>query len=194
VPKGETTTSALAAAAAALESELSRFEELAETARKIPLTSEKNIDRAARATTEAAARQEAVIAQVQALVAAIGDARQRQQATSEVLLARAQEIQARSEELGEILKRFASLGVEARGINEAVGQLASIDRARIGAELVGIRAKMDGAIDLAQSVAKDALEKELADIARHADQMRQQILAAKNKLGLLEKAADAAAK
>lgn len=194
MPKGETTTSALAAAAAALESELSRFEELAETARKIPLTSEKNIDRAARATTEAAARQEAVIAQVQALVAAIGDARQRQQATSEVLLARAQEIQARSEELGELLKRFASLGVEARGINEAVGQLASIDRARIGAELVGIRAKMDGAIDLAQSVAKDALEKELADIARHADQMRQQILAAKNKLGLLEKAADAAAK
>jgi len=194
VPKGETTTSALAAAAAALESELSRFEELAETARKIPLTSEKNIDRAARATTEAAARQEGVIAQVQALVAAIGDARQRQQATSEVLLARAQEIQARSEELGEILKRFASLGVEARGINEAVGQLASIDRARIGEELVGIRAKMDGAIDLAQGVAKDALEKELADIARHADQMRQQILAAKNKLGLLEKAADAAAK
>jgi len=194
VPKGETTTSALAAAAAALESELSRFEELAETARKIPLTSEKNIDRAARATTEAAARQEGVIAQVQALVAAIGDARQRQQATSEVLLARAQEIQARSEELGEILKRFASLGVEARGINEAVGKLASIDRARIGEELVGIRAKMDGAIDLAQGVAKDALEKELADIARHADQMRQQILAAKNKLGLLEKAADAAAK
>ena len=59
---------------------------------------------------------------------------------------------------------------------------------------MGIRAKMDGAIDLAQSVAKDALAKELADIARHADQMRQQILAAKNKLGLLEKAAEAAPK
>src|SRR5882672_9244183 len=103
-------------AAAALETELARFEGLAQTAMRTPLTSEKNIERAARATMDAAACQDRVASCVQALVTAVAEARDRQQATAERVLARAQEIQRRGEEVTALMQRFSSLGVEARDL------------------------------------------------------------------------------
>src|SRR5438128_6544041 len=62
--------SALSSAAAALEVELRRFEQLGQLARKIELNSERNLEKAARATQEAAESQQRVAQHVRDLVSA----------------------------------------------------------------------------------------------------------------------------
>src|SRR5258708_36587935 len=70
--------SELAEAALALDQELRRFEELAEQAGRVKLSSEKNLERATDALARAAQSQDRIQAQVQKLVAAVAAARQRQ--------------------------------------------------------------------------------------------------------------------
>src|SRR5688572_2304360 len=113
----------LTEAAAALEAELKRFEELSAAARKVPLDSEKNLGRAARALQETADSQERTAALVRALVEAINRARDQQQHNAEILLARAEELKAQTETLEEMLGRFKTLGADAREIQGLV-QLA----------------------------------------------------------------------
>src|SRR4029079_2533945 len=61
----------LAEAAMALEQEIDRFEELAATARRLPLDTRKSLERAAKTTTEAAGSQDRVNGALGALVPAI---------------------------------------------------------------------------------------------------------------------------
>jgi hypothetical protein len=75
----------LEAAAAALEAELARFEDLSNTRKKIPLDSGKNLDRAAKATIEATESQERVGARVGARVQAVAQLRDRQDRGQDVL-------------------------------------------------------------------------------------------------------------
>src|SRR5205823_4692682 len=74
-PDRATISSPLATSAAALESELHRYLDLATVAQRIPLNSEKNLDRAARAIKDAMDSQERVSANVRALFEAITRAR-----------------------------------------------------------------------------------------------------------------------
>src|SRR5689334_18954955 len=120
IPKSE-----LAMAAAALDGELRRFAELGDTARRIPLSSEKNLERAGRATQEAAESQERVAARVNELIAVITAARTRQEEQAQAILERAKEIQARSVEYRELLQRFGALGADARAIHEPVQTAAA---------------------------------------------------------------------
>src|SRR5258708_33909006 len=69
--------SSLTEAAAALDAELREFEGKVELARKVKLTSEKNLARAAIATTDAARGQEKGVARLRPLVEAVGAARAR---------------------------------------------------------------------------------------------------------------------
>src|SRR5262245_8621500 len=87
--------SALAAAAVALEEELARFEQLTEQAKKGKLDSQKTLEAAARATTEAAQCQERLGICMRALSDALTQARERNQTAVTALAARAQEIQSR---------------------------------------------------------------------------------------------------
>lgn len=180
----------LTEAAAALEAELKRFEELSAAARKVPLDSEKNLGRAARALAETADSQERTAVLVRALVEAINRARDHQQQTAEVLLARAEELKAQTENLEALLGRFKTLGADAREIQALVqaasergaardieGALAILDQAR---------EKIDGIATRATDLATDAKAKGIADVEREADSLRQQLLAARNKLGLLQ--------
>src|SRR5437764_4749602 len=64
----------LGAAAAALDAELKRFDQIAELLSRLKLDSEKNLDRAARAVQEAAQSEEKVVAAVRDLVAAVARA------------------------------------------------------------------------------------------------------------------------
>src|SRR3954463_14277448 len=86
--------SLLSTAAAALEVELRKFEQLGMLANRIELSSERNLEKAAHAPQEAAESQLRVAAHVRDLVAAISTARDRQQAVAEGIQARAGELQA----------------------------------------------------------------------------------------------------
>jgi len=48
-----------------------------------------------------------------------------------------------------------------------------------------IVARMDGAVARAQDVAREASAADFVDVARQADALRQQLLAARNRVGLL---------
>jgi len=100
----------LGAAAAALDAELRRFDQIAELLSRLKLDSEKNLDRAARATQDAAQSEEKVAAAVRDLVAAVARARERQENQAKVVAERAREVGARRAELEAIAGRFLELG------------------------------------------------------------------------------------
>ena len=183
--------SPLAASAAGLEAELRRYLELAAAAVKIPLTSEKNIDRAARALSDAAEGEKRVLAQVGALGRAINEAREAQQSSTAALNAHVGEVARRRSELEALLTRFALLGKVAHGMNEAMQRIAGYkanpyapdDEMRVAIDEMS--ASMATAATHAEDLAAEAAGKSFEDVARQAEAMRQQILAVKNRLSLL---------
>src|SRR5437016_7657334 len=110
----------LSEAALALDRELRRFDELAAQAMRMKLTSEKSVERATEALTHAAESQDRIHAHVQQLVAAVGAARQKQEADAAALMARAEQIAARRQEFAELLQRMAGLGEMAKAIQHAL--------------------------------------------------------------------------
>jgi chromosome segregation ATPase len=169
--------SALAEAALALDRELRRFEDLAAQAARLKLSSEKNLERATEALTRAAESQDRIRAHVQELVAAVAATRERQESDAANLMERAQEIAGRRKEFSEVLERMAGLGRMAKEIQEALKGGPS------AAE--GIGARMQQISDEAAAIVRTAEEKEMEDVARQAEVLRQQILGAKNKIALL---------
>ena len=193
---GQTQTdrvSALTTAAAGLEAELRRYVELTTAAVRVPLTSEKNLERAARAMGDASESERRVLEQVAALGQAVGAAREAQQSSTAALNAHAEAVAARRAELDAFLGRFAALGELARAMNEAIHKLAAYkvnpyepdpDMQKALAEMA---ANMTTAATHAQELASEATGKKFDDLARQAEGLRQQILAAKNRLALLQK-------
>jgi len=185
----------LTEAAAALEAELRRYEELAAAAAAVPLTSGKNLDRAARAAAEAADSQDRVAVRVGALVQVIAAAREQQQATAEGLARRALEIQARTRVFQTLLDAFGSLGNDAKGINELVERTAESSRddappeARAEAlpRLDEVLARMDDVADRASRLSARAEEEKMTDVARQAESLAQQLRSARNKLLILRR-------
>ena len=171
----------LEAAAAALEAELARFEDLSSTLKKIPLTSGKNLDRAAKATIEATESQERVGACVGALVQAVAKLRDRQAATASGLHARVTEIHEKTERFGALLQRLAALGDEARAINDLIGDDRGED------VLAQVHVRMSAVLDTAQKLTADADAADVQDISRQGEALRQQLQATKNKLSLLQR-------
>src|SRR5260370_40508500 len=107
----------------ALDEELERFEALAHTSERVPLTSERNLEKAASAINEAAESQKRVGAHSTALIEAITTARQQHDATANKVIARRDELEARANLFNEQLARFAQLGKEATEISAFVRQL-----------------------------------------------------------------------
>ncbi|WP_437619580.1 hypothetical protein [Sorangium sp. So ce1151] len=185
----------LAEAARALERELLRFEELAESARRLSLDTRKGIERAAKSTTEAAEAQQRVSVALGSLIAAIAAARDRHEATATALAVRGEEIKQRAEQLGELFQRFAALGDEGRGINQLVQETAARQREATSPEQIGevvtamdeVEARMARLADDARELAQAATAAGIVDLAEQADGMRQQMTAMRNKVGLLRK-------
>jgi DNA repair exonuclease SbcCD ATPase subunit len=185
--------SALTTSAAGLEAELHRYVELAAAAVRVPLTSEKNLERATRAMSDAAECEKRVLEQVAALGQAITLAREAQQSSNASLNAHLEAISRRRLELDALLARFAALGEVARAMNEAMQKIAGYkndpyspdeDMQRALGEMA---ANMATAAGHAQELATEATGKSFEDLARQAESLRQQILAAKNRLSLLQR-------
>ena len=167
----------------------------------MPLTSEKNLERAARAITDAAESEKRVLEDVQALVLAITAAREAQQSSSEALSAHVNAVSENQPELDLLLARFAQLGEVAKTLNVTMQKIAGYKANPYAAEPVGraadeiasqalaqMEAGMATVAAHAQDLATEADGKSFEDLARQAESLRQQVLAAKNKLSLLQKA------
>jgi hypothetical protein len=194
-----TAASTLTTAAAGLETELRRYVELAAAAVRTPLTSEKTLERATKAMSEAAESEQRVLAQVAELAQAIATAREAQQSSTDALNAHRAAIGQRRTELDALLARFAALGEVAKTMNTAMQKIAGYkgdpypagapDAPEDGMQkaLAEMAASMTVAAGHAQDLASEATAKEFEDIARQAESLRQQILAVKNRLSLLQR-------
>jgi chromosome segregation ATPase len=181
--------SSLTEAAAALDAELREFEGRVELARKVKLTSEKNLAKAAIATTDAARGQEKVVARLRALIEAIEAARARQEAQAGELQERAQQIVRRRDEFLSLRERFDAVGAEARALNDWLQGAPQPAAAAEGkAELLGrlreAEARMARVIEGAGAVATACTEAGLEDVASDADSLQKQMQGARNKVSL----------
>lgn len=173
--------SALAAAALAYDQELRRFGELSGAARKTKLNSERNLARAAESLQKAGESQQRLLEHVRALVTAMTSGRTEQEAEAQALVELGQRIQARRVRYGEVFQKMADLGGEAKAIQDLLVGNPSREA------LDEIRARMEGAARRAEAIAGEAGAEEMEDLQRQADSLRQQLLAAKNKLQILAK-------
>ncbi len=185
----------LAEAAIALEQEIDRFEELAATARRLPLDARKSLERAAKTTTEAAGSQERVNAALGALVTAINAARDRHEANAAALQARGEEIRARAEEVSALYERWSALGDEGKLVNQLVLEIAASQRdattpaqmRTLVTDLESVEERMTNLVEIARALHQAAVAATITDLAEQTEALRQQVAAARNKLGLLRK-------
>jgi chromosome segregation ATPase len=180
--------STLQAAVLALDEELVRFEQLAQSARRVPLTSERNLEKAASTVNQAAESQQRVYALLQALNQALSTVRIQHEHTAEELVKTRDEVQARSERLQTLRERFASLGSEAAGASSFMrewGELKEKPRGELVAQLGEVQERLTRIVDGAATLGKEAENEHLEDLGRQCDSLKQQMRSLSNKVSLL---------
>jgi len=170
--------SALVRAARSLETELSQLESISRTARKIPLTSEKNIARAAKELQEALTLPDRLAAGLAALASAMATMQARQQAALEPLAAFANEIQARHQRLKEHMQAYAALGSAAAEVTARI-QTGEGERAAV---LSDVEAQLARIADSAKALFEAAHADDFPELAREADALKQRASSLRRRL------------
>lgn len=165
-------------AAGALEAELAKLEAISKSVRKLRLTSEKSIARAAKELSEALELPERLGQGLQALASAMAQMQARQQAAIEPLSAFASEIQRRMQRLSEHMQAFAELG-KAAGEVTALIQNAGGER---GAVVGEVQAQLERISEGARSLSDAAQSDDFPDVAREADLLKQRTAALRKRL------------
>ena len=185
--------SGLAEAAEALEIELRRYEELATSLQGAKLVSEKELRRAAQALNALRTSDARLGELVQALVAAIGTARDRQQALADAVRTRAESIRERSETLSALLVRWEALGRDAGEVNRLVQQSAARGEGNGGEKpdvadtVTEVDARLARLAVDADELVHAAETAEFVDLARRAESLRAQLESARKQLRRLER-------
>jgi hypothetical protein len=190
---GKKDDSALVAAAAAVDEELRAYDALADEARRLEIEGEKSLRRATAIIQDSASRQDRIQERLKALVDEIEHARTRQVESLTTLLEAARALEARTQQHDAILQRFAALGDSARHCNELAVSLsqrraAGLSDAEMLVGLVEIQTSMAAVVGEAEALTARAQADRWPELARQVDSVRQQVLAAKNKLALAHKA------
>ena len=194
--KGTPDASSLTAAAEAFDEALNRFSSLTEALRKRPLESRHALESAAELLKDVTRCQEELQTKAQVLVGALGTARDTQQAQAEFVHERAREIQQRAQEYATLTARFEEVGQQAAGLNTLAQSLASrhgiaertlrdTELPALLSELDELRERMGSVADQAAALISEARAARFEELCGRADSLRQQLLAARNKIGLL---------
>lgn len=175
-----------------------RFGALVESAGRAALDSGEGLARAAATLQKVAACEEEMQHRAQALSAALTGAREAQETHAQAISARALEVQKRTEDYASLLGRLEGVGNDATDLNAVAQRLAAankIDRqsppetiSPLLSELGELDARMEGVAAAAQALAGDARAARFDDLARKTDALKQQLLAARNRVGLLKEA------
>lgn len=181
--------SGLLVAAEALDAELRKYEGLAEGIARAPLNSQKALERMAASLTEVTDADERLGARARELIEAITAARERQQAQAEAVAARARELQGRAEAWKGLMQRYKGVAQEAVDVNGMIREAAAGASGQDGVPAAFEEAyeRLGKLAETAQGLAQGAQAEGFVDVARDADAVRQQLLAARNKLGMLRK-------
>lgn len=182
----------LVAAATALDDELRAFDEIARQAREQRMNSQKTLSRTAAILTESVNARVRIEEGVRRLVTEIGQAQRRQEASVQVLVEVAAELEQRTKDRDTLLARFAGLGASAASVNTMAVDLAARRQAGAGAtELLELLREIQGQMGTvsaeADALTEDAEKEGWPEIARQADAVRQQVNAVKGKLAAVQR-------
>jgi hypothetical protein len=188
--------SPLVAAAQALDRELASFAELAAALRHERFGSQKSLDRGAQLLRQVGDTDGRLAEALAGLVHAIDRAREAQAAQAEDVRARAVELDQRGESLRELLGQYQALGEVAGRVSQTMlavteGDLAARPDA-VASLLPDLTASIATAAEAGKALAASAEARAFPDVARNAETLRQQLLAAHNKMVLLQKRLDTA--
>jgi hypothetical protein len=182
----------LVAAAAALDHELTALTELAEETKREPLDGDRSMSRTTKALSSSVEHQARIELRLRTLVEEIDRARTRQQDGTSALLAVAHELERRAKSRDALLARFGALTESAGHVNTLALELgerkaAGAEDAEILERLAAIQVEMAGVVGEAETLVDAAKRETWPEIGRQADGIRQQMLAAKNKLALAQR-------
>ena len=197
--KNLTETPPLVAAAQAFSDSLERFARLAQVLGRASLDSSQGLARAADALNEVATCEEDLQAEAKTLITALATARAAQEGQTELVRGRALEIQRRSEAYAALMRRFEAIGRDAGDLNEAVQKLAAqrkiAERGLREAEISPLLSELDEldermglVVATSEALGGDARGASFDELYRKTDSLRQQLLAARNRIGLLREA------
>jgi hypothetical protein len=180
----------LAATAQSLESELRKIEEAVREADKVELTSDKALQKVRRLLETTSAHHLRLAELLRELVVAMQGAQGRMQESLDHAVAVSNRVAARAAERDELYARFAELGHRTRDLQEPVAVVLKAQASGAAADAVAQAVSVvieaaDVLVALAESLASDAKAGRWTDIAKEADGLRQQLLAARNKVMLL---------
>jgi chromosome segregation ATPase len=185
--------SELMAAAAELDEQLSRFEELSDSIQKAPMNSEKQLARASKAINEIVEVGEGLQAHLAALITAINHFREKQEIYAVAVQKRAQEFQERSRELEGLLLQYRGLGQRAQELNAHMQSLGEVGednnggRASLFSQLPDLEQRVGELLSGAQMLFEQADSAGFTDLQHQADALRQQLQSIRNKLGLIRR-------
>jgi hypothetical protein len=191
MPKRVETLPEMVQAATAIERDLQRLEELSRSMSKLPLSTEKNIVRAAHTLQAALQQQEQLAAALGSLGAVMTRMQERQQQAITSLGAHAVAIQAQMTRWTEHMTRFGALGKQAVEVTQALqalpaphGEGAALDdgSAAPTAEIAEIDRRLASIAQEAKALAASAAEFELVEVARDAGALRQRIESARTRI------------
>jgi hypothetical protein len=187
---------ALVLAAEVLCSELAHFADLGATLDHEAFGTQKSIDRGANALRQVGECETRIGRALTDLVQAINVVRDEQAKTAERIAARAKELEVRGATLRDLAARYEGLGGVAAQVSAAIRSLptkppsenggsdSASDAAAALPELIQSVAR---AAEAAKVLSSDAESQGFPDVGRNAETLRQQILAAQNKMNLLLK-------
>jgi chromosome segregation ATPase len=189
---GKRPPSALIEAAMALEDELQRIAGITREAQRLPLDSQKNLERTQEKLAELGAIDERLQPLVARLMKAVQGLADEQQANAAALTARTEELRRRREVFQQLMASYAGLGTASQELNALVQAFAAGARREEASappaeppSLEVVQVSMTQLLERAGEVAQAARREEFEDIARQADSLRQQLLSARNRLDLL---------
>jgi DNA repair exonuclease SbcCD ATPase subunit len=176
----------------ALEDELQRMATLTREAQRLPLDSQKNLERTQQKLAELGAVDERLQPLVARLMQAVQGLAEEQQANAAALTARAEELRRRREVFQQLMASYAGLGTASQELNALVQAFAAGARREGASAPVGeppslevVQATMTRLLERAGEVAQAAQREGFEDVAGQADSLRQQLLSARNRLELL---------
>jgi chromosome segregation ATPase len=176
--------------AVALDQELQRFQQLVDLLKRTPLESRKQLERASKAVAEATESHARIAQRMGELAATLQDVRDRNEQCVQELNQHKRALGERMNEVGALLTRVQALGEAANAISQAVQALGEEAKeegtsAQVLGELSVLMDRMDGIVAEAQSLAATAREARMGELAGEIESLRQQIVAARNKMNLM---------
>jgi chromosome segregation ATPase len=190
-PSSKKAETPLAKAAAALEAELLEYEKFVAEVKRMNMDNEKAMHRAKDLLEHCAAGEQRMAERLQAFAAAMQDVQVRQQACIAEAVQAAEKIQQRIQNRSALLERFSALGDRARALNEPVAALEAKQGDASAQDLLStlteVAARTEAVVAEAEALGGDAVNADWPDIAREATTLKQQLLAARNKILLAQR-------